>query len=91
MRDIYKNKEKTSVDKLIADIMVLVLWAVAAAASLVAYTLISGDSTAFVVPESSPHPLVGWIVAALASATAIRALWLMFRDPVMSALQHLKK
>lgn len=82
---------KIEKDSLEENLLILALWMFAVCLATASYVAITADPSFFKGPEPEPKALLGWVLAFLSSAFAIKALMIIFEDPMQWLVQKFKK
>lgn len=82
---------KIEKDSLEENLLILALWMFAVCLATASYVAITADPSFFKEPNAEPEPLLGWILACLSAAFAIKALIIIFEEPMQWLVQKFKK
>lgn len=74
-----QNSKKAGAGK---DLIILLLMIFSACLALSAYILITSDPGFFKGQPPEPQPFLGWVLASLSAAFAIKALMIIFEEPL---------
>ena len=67
-------------DSLEENLLILALLMLAACLATASYVAITADPSFFKEPNAAPESLLGWILACLSAAFAIKALMIIFEE-----------
>jgi len=80
---------KIEKDSLEENLLILALWMFAACLAIAAYVAITADPSFF--KGSEPQPFLGWVFACLSAAFAIKALMIIFEEPLQWLCRKLNR
>lgn len=82
---------KIEKDSLEENLLILALWMFAVCLATASYVAITADPSFFKGPEPEPKPLLGWVLACLSAAFAIKALMIIFEEPLQWLCRKLNR
>lgn len=83
-----QNSKKAGAGK---DLIILLLMIFSACLALSAYILITSDPGFFKGQPPEPQPFLGWVLASLSAAFAIRAVMIILAEPVNWVMEKIQR